>query len=210
MTPMICIDTRYKLSNIQTSPDPVQVQFLDADLRIASMPLPALLDPSPLYFCASRCLVDRRMSNASEISKHIDTCKYSNHLDHQIKTYFKKYRTIFIDSAKEEYSWILSVWKCSKPLTFFIDRMKNQRFGRRRSRFDNTFKGKGAAVESKWVRCLHIRMNIFTSIIRWWTQVWVGRYFPRRQLVVWCQIPREHRIQLRITSCHLSVFQDIY
>ena len=37
----------------------------------------------------------------------------------------------------------------SRALTFFINRITNQRFGRKRSRFDNTFKGNGVPVKSK-------------------------------------------------------------
>ena len=55
----------------------------------------------------------------------------------------------------------------------------------------------------------HILLNIFTSKIRWWTQVWAWGHFPRRQLEVWCHIPREDRMQSSITSCRLRVFQDI-
>ena len=46
-------------------------------------------------------------------------------------------------------------------LTFFIDRITNQRFGRRRSRFDNTFKGSGVPIESKWFQ------ESVTSIFYW-------------------------------------------
>ena len=94
-----------------------------------------------------------------------------------------------------------------------IHRITNQRFGRRRSRFDNTFKRNGVPVKSKWFRSLLLfayLMNIFTSIIRRWTQVWAWGCSPGRQLVVWCHILREHRIQMSITSYCSDVFQDIY
>ena len=42
----------------------------------------------------------------------------------------------------------------SKPLTFFIDRITNQRLGCRRSRFDNTFKGNGVPVVSNDFRTI--------------------------------------------------------
>ena len=42
-----------------------------------------------------------------------------------------------------------NVWQCSQPLNISIDRITNQRFGRRRSRFDDTFKWSGVPVESK-------------------------------------------------------------
>ena len=40
--------------------------------------------------------------------------------------------------------------KLSSTSKFSIDRIPNQQFRRRRSRFDNTFKGNGLPVESKW------------------------------------------------------------
>ena len=61
---------------------------------------------------------------------------------------------IIIDSANEEPLSVhvrYSARQCKQPLTLFIqiDRITNQRFGYRRSRFDNTFKGNGVPVESK-------------------------------------------------------------
>ena len=114
---------------------------------------------------------------------------------------------------QEEWAQLLYL---SNRLTFFIYRITNKSFGRWRSRFDNTFKGNRVSVElKKWFQpvrvCLLLANNkLFTSIIQWWIQVWAWGYSHGRQLVVWCRTLREDRMRLRIMSCRLDVFQDIY
>ena len=114
------------------------------------------------------------------------------------------YSTMFIDDNSK--AWTRYSRQYSQPLIFFNDKFTNQRFGRRRSRFDNAFKWNGIPIESKsdfrsLFLDLHIWWNIFTSSVRRWTLVWAWGYFPGRQLVVLCHIQREDRMQSSITSC---------
>ena len=66
------------------------------------------------------------------------------HVDLQTKVYIKKYSTTLNDSAK-----VLKVFVNIIQLGNVLNlRFTNQRFGSRRSRFDDTFKGNGEPVVS--------------------------------------------------------------